>query len=305
MTDGYDIIGDVHGHADQLEALLGRLGYRRTDGAHRHPSRQAVFVGDLVDRGPDQPRVLEVVRSMVDAGTAQITLGNHELNAIAWATPNADGSGHAREHTLKNRQQHAAFLAQVGEGSADHRSWIDWFRTLPLWLDLGDVRIVHACWDPRSMDVLGGPTLTDEMVTAEKGSGLYEAIEVVLKGPEVDLGGRCYVDKGGHRRTKARFRWWDPNAKTLATGAEIPSDSLACDDAPFGPLSHDPLPPDLPRLPEGSPVLYGHYWRRGTPTVDGPRTACLDWSIAAGGPLVAYRWTGEDELATPNLIAAT
>ena len=54
MTDGYDIIGDIHGHADQLEALLSELGYRPSGGAHRHPHRQAVFVGDLIDRGPAQ-----------------------------------------------------------------------------------------------------------------------------------------------------------------------------------------------------------------------------------------------------------
>lgn len=303
MTDGYDIIGDVHGHAAELEALLEKLGYRESDGAHRHPSRTAVFVGDLVDRGPDQMRVLEIVRSMVDAGTAQITLGNHEFNAIAWATPRPDGSGHCREHRVKNRRQHEAFLAQVGEDSSTHRSWIGWFRTLPLWLDLGGVRVVHACWDPLSMDVLGGPTLTDEMVTAEKGSDLYEAIEIVLKGPEVDLGGLCYLDKGGHKRTKARFRWWNPNTTTLASGAEIPSNSLACDKTPFGELPDTELPRELPRIPEGAPVLYGHYWRSGTPTVDSPKTACLDWSVAAGGPLVAYRWSGEIELANANLIS--
>ena len=49
---GYDIIGDIHGHADKLEAMLRTLGYRRTAGAWRHPDRQAIFVGDFVDRGP-------------------------------------------------------------------------------------------------------------------------------------------------------------------------------------------------------------------------------------------------------------
>lgn len=304
MTDGYDIIGDVHGHGSQLEGLLAKLGYRVSGGAHRHPTRMAVFVGDLIDRGPEQVRVLEIVRSMVEAGTAQMTLGNHEFNAIAWATARPDGSGHHREHSAKNRKQHEEFLAQVVEDSPTHRSWIDWFRTLPLWLDLGGVRVVHACWDPRSMAVLRGPTLTDEVVAAEKGSDLYEAIEIVLKGPEVDLGGLCYLDKAEHQRTKARFRWWDPNATTLASGAEIPSGSLACNGTPFGEMPETELPSDLPGIPEGAPVLYGHYWRSGTPTVDSPKTACLDWSVAAGGPLVAYRWSGEEGLDDERLIAA-
>ena len=48
----YDIIGDVHGHADALSDLLGRMGYVQSRGAFRHPSRTAVFVGNLIDRGP-------------------------------------------------------------------------------------------------------------------------------------------------------------------------------------------------------------------------------------------------------------
>ncbi|RYG77434.1 MAG: metallophosphatase, partial [Alphaproteobacteria bacterium] len=61
-----DIIGDIHGHADRLEGLLLKLGYRQSGGAWRHPQRTAVFVGDLVDRGSQQRRTLETVRAMVE-----------------------------------------------------------------------------------------------------------------------------------------------------------------------------------------------------------------------------------------------
>ena len=50
----YDVIGDIHGHADQLEALLAKLEYTCTDGAWQHPQRTAVFLGDFIDRGPRQ-----------------------------------------------------------------------------------------------------------------------------------------------------------------------------------------------------------------------------------------------------------
>ncbi|PRC53368.1 metallophosphatase, partial [Mycobacterium sp. ITM-2017-0098] len=80
---GYDIIGDVHGCATKLEALLVDLGYRddARNGAYRHPHRTAIFVGDLIDRGTEQLRVLEVAKAMADAGTAQVVMGNHEFNA--------------------------------------------------------------------------------------------------------------------------------------------------------------------------------------------------------------------------------
>ncbi|WP_329531862.1 polynucleotide kinase-phosphatase [Streptomyces sp. NBC_01450] len=75
LTGPFDIIGDIHGCASELETLLGKLGY--ADGAHPE-GRTAVFVGDLVDRGPDTPGVLRRVMSMVASGDALCVPGNHE-----------------------------------------------------------------------------------------------------------------------------------------------------------------------------------------------------------------------------------
>ncbi|MFC8128088.1 polynucleotide kinase-phosphatase [Streptomyces sp. NPDC057302] len=75
LTGPFDIIGDIHGCATELDTLLGKLGY--VDGAHPE-GRTAVFVGDLVDRGPDSPGVLRRVMSMVGEGNALCVPGNHE-----------------------------------------------------------------------------------------------------------------------------------------------------------------------------------------------------------------------------------
>ncbi|MFF8973085.1 polynucleotide kinase-phosphatase [Streptomyces sp. NPDC014995] len=75
LTGPFDIIGDIHGCASELESLLGKLGY--ADGVHPE-GRQAVFVGDLVDRGPDSPGVLRRVMAMVKSGNALCVPGNHE-----------------------------------------------------------------------------------------------------------------------------------------------------------------------------------------------------------------------------------
>ncbi|WP_326773681.1 polynucleotide kinase-phosphatase [Streptomyces sp. NBC_01445] len=75
LTGPFDIIGDIHGCAFELETLLTRLGY--ADGVHPE-GRTAVFVGDLVDRGPDSPGVLRRVMSMVKSGHALCVPGNHE-----------------------------------------------------------------------------------------------------------------------------------------------------------------------------------------------------------------------------------
>ncbi|GAT66122.1 polynucleotide kinase-phosphatase [Planomonospora sphaerica] len=79
LTGPFDIIGDVHGCRAELEALLRELGWQvGPDGATHPEGRIAVFVGDLVDRGPDTPGVLRLVMGMVAAGTALCVSGNHE-----------------------------------------------------------------------------------------------------------------------------------------------------------------------------------------------------------------------------------
>ncbi|WP_113699090.1 polynucleotide kinase-phosphatase [Nonomuraea lactucae] len=79
LTGPFDVIGDVHGCRAELEALLGRLGWR---GLAHPEGRTAVFVGDLVDRGPDTPGVLRLVMDMVEAGTAICVAGNHEQKLV-------------------------------------------------------------------------------------------------------------------------------------------------------------------------------------------------------------------------------
>ncbi len=75
----FDIIGDVHGCHEELVALLDRLGYDTTAHPVRHPSgRRALFLGDLVDRGPGTDRVLDLAMDMVDHGSAMCIMGNHE-----------------------------------------------------------------------------------------------------------------------------------------------------------------------------------------------------------------------------------
>ena len=71
-------------------------------------------LGDLIDRVPGQLRVLEVVKRMVDGGSAQIVMGNHDFNAIAYSIEDPAGSGDfLRKHTDKNRALHQAFLDEV------------------------------------------------------------------------------------------------------------------------------------------------------------------------------------------------
>jgi hypothetical protein len=306
----YDIIGDVHGHADKLKSLLGRLGYRESGGAWKHAQREAIFVGDFIDRGPRQLETLDIVRRMVDSGAAKALMGNHEFNAIAWYTEDPDHPGkHLRprdgEIGAKNAHQHRAFLEELGHRPDEYRRVIDWFYTLPVWLELPGLRVVHACWHAESMRALQpqlrpGNLLSEDLVisSSRRGTGDYKAVETVLKGLEVKLpAGRSFKDKDGHERDAMRVRWWDASAVTFkqagVTGGkdhELPDDPL-----PSHARMSDPRP---------EPVFFGHYWMTGTPAVQTPTAACVDYSAGRGGDLVAYRWDGEPALDSAKFVSA-
>lgn len=317
---GYDVIGDVHGQAGKLERLLALMGYVPCGRGYQAPQgRQAVFLGDLIDRGPGQIRVLEIVRAMVESGDALCIMGNHEFNAIAYVVDDPSSPGEALRPNrgdsakcLKNRQQHAEFLAQVGEGSKDHREWVEWFRSLPVCLDLGGIRAVHGCWDVGAVRLLAaaewhaGRPLTDELlyqvgrhVPREEESELVRARKLLTCGLELPLPqGQFILDKAGHQHSEVRIANWRDWADQLHEVALVPPGQEAQ-------LAGMDWPSELViSAIEGSPIFVGHHWFTGHPKIESPKLACLDWSAAKEGPLVAYRWDGEEELRNDNLVWA-
>ena len=314
----YDVIGDLHGQADKLEQLLHTLGYRDIRGAWRHPGRQAVFVGDYIDRGPAQLRCVDTVRRMVDAGSAQAILGNHELNAMAWHTPDANAPGeflrphHRQPWGDRNRRQHAAFLAEVEHAPARHAEVIDWFMTLPLWLELPGLHIVHACWHRPMIDWLRGQlrdgcclspdllphaTQRPAEISGAEPFTLFEAVETLTKGIEVQLPDtHSFKDKDGIERHNVRVRWWDPNTTNFRAAALMPeADRAALPELPLPAGARPPL--------ERTPVFFGHYWLTGTPAPLSASAACVDYSAGKGGALVAYRFSGETTLDAGHFVA--
>jgi hypothetical protein len=298
-TTGYDIIGDIHGHAHELKALLAGLGYGRHERGYRHPDRKALFVGDFVDRGPAIGEVIEIARAMVDAGDALAVMGNHEYNAIAFHTPRPDEPGEwFRPHSDKNLKQHHETLKQLSPSQLEEA--IAWFRTLPVAIDLGDLRVAHAAWQPRdivcinnALDSVG--RFTEEFLTTSElaGSELNKAIENVLKGPELRLpSGHFVVDKENHKRETVRIKWYEGGS-----GRTYREHHFGSDKAPDILIDANELTAVELYSPDASPVFVGHYWLTGTPMPLASNVACTDYSVAKGGKLVAYRWNGESVLS--------
>lgn len=114
-TGPFDIIGDVHGCFDELTALLGKLGYQVSGFDVRPPpGRKAVFVGDLVDRGPKITEVLRLVMAMTEAGTALCVPGNHEIRLLRKLRGKDVKLTHGLAETLEQLSaQPEAFRTQV------------------------------------------------------------------------------------------------------------------------------------------------------------------------------------------------
>jgi hypothetical protein len=291
-----DIIGDIHGYADKLTGLLKQLGYTH-NGQHFVPpaGHRALFIGDLIDRGPQQVATLEMVFAMLDADVADVVMGNHEYNALTFAMPNPENpERYLRSHNEVHVRQHEAFLAEVPFGSEAHQYWLQRFYELPLWLETDNACYVHACWDVDSMAVLK-PLLTTNNcltpkaveLTAQKHSAPYEALERVLKGVETALpDGLVMVDKDGAERTQVRVSWWldDLQSRTIHQIARAPSSGMAQ-------IPKDAMAANIDfALKTHKPVFVGHYWLTGNPEPLSIQVICTDYSAAVdSGYLTCYQ----------------
>lgn len=301
--EGYDIIGDVHGCALALERLLEKLGYRSQQGCYRHPHRQAIFVGDIVDRGPHIRQALQLVKQMVEAGAAECVMGNHEYNAIGYTTrvsadPSAD---YIRPHTARHNRAIAETLEQFTEYPQEWREYLEWFRTLPLFLELPGFRVVHACWDESLIDefkqTFGGNRVSEAFLqqSATRGTFAHRFMDRLTRGTDLPLpAGMTMYSREGYERRFFRTKFWARQPRIYR-------------DVVFQP---DPIPQALAEKPiagedaqnllyydeSAPPVFVGHYWLQGTPKPVAPNVACLDYSAVKYGRLVAYRYDGEKEL---------
>ena len=174
LFDGpLDIVGDVHGEIDALHSLLRHLGYDE-DGEHPD-GRRLVFVGDLTDRGPDSPAVVNLVQRLVESERAQCVLGNHDLNILLGHPKHDNGWFYGKEFVEDGK-----VVPQVLADESTRQQVLAFFRTLPIALERDDLRVVHACWN-------------DEMIqiarTSDDAAALYHQHHKLIEGsfPGLDL----------------------------------------------------------------------------------------------------------------------
>ena len=303
MNQHYDIIGDIHGHAATLKKLLYKLGYQSKRGVYSHPEgRKVVFLGDFLDRGPEILEVLRIARGMVDAGTALAILGNHEVNALRYHTTGPDNQP-LRSHNADKKGQHQATLDQLADPHpAEWCQWMRWLSRLPLSLDLGGLRVVHAAWDDVAVaEMKTVKCLEGKMLAAYslKNSPAHDTISKLINGPEAILPqGVSFSAADRTRRNEIRVKWWlDLNGATYREAVFPASDDIPDIKMPTSDCREYPM--DAP------PVFFGHYAiRDNAPKPLRHNVACLDYGMGKGGFLCAYRWEGEQEIREEKFITA-
>lgn len=298
---GYDIIGDVHGCGQALEELLKNMGYSKRQGVYQCPNRQVIFVGDIVDRGPHIREALSIVYDMVMAGHAQLVMGNHEYNVYCHATTHPEKNAYLRDHNPHNDRLVSETFEQFANHKHDLTTFLEWFSGLPLFLDMGRFKVVHACWDhfyireylKRYKTHCVSPEIIVESSDTDSFVGMI--LDRLLRGTDIRLPDEKVIrSRDGFERSFFRAKFWADNPKTYS-------------DVVFQP---DPLPNELldrelseeekMRLtlyPEDEvPVFFGHYWLQGKPTPIKHNICCLDYSAVKYGRLVAYRLDAEPDL---------
>ena len=261
LFDGpIDIVGDVHGEFAALDRLMTALGY---DDAGRHPvGRRLVFVGDLTDRGPDSPAVLDRVAAMVGAGRAQCIVGNHELNLLRdvpkhgngwWVAPGVLGR-----------------LPAVPVDPLSKARFTEFVGGLPIALKRDDLRVVHACWAKQAIDALRRREAEDIDVLGlyrlyvadyeRRWSTAEEAAALEAEAAGIDLEDEATPPPLLPRLAKRDAQYQTSNAVTVLTsGVEAPTAK------PFwagGKWRMVERVKWWQRYDDPVPVVIGHYWRR-------------------------------------------
>ena len=301
----YDIIGDIHGYAQPLKNLLKEMGYKKTDGSYSHPERKVIFAGDFLNRGPQIRKTVRIVRSMVENGNALAILGNHEINAIIAGINDKNGNPLVKP-PMKNFISVLKTVDAFSKHEDEWKSHLKWMRTLPLFLEMDGIRVIHACWNEEAVAYVKNnipegkiPKKVFRKIYKHPDSELAENIWHITKGLQIQMPGDLKIinNKGVSPRS-FRMKWWDsPNGKTFK---EISFESKY--ERPPYTVPVEILPQFEP-YPENAPIVFfGHYCRHSGPFIIRPNVCCVDSCVTGTKVLTAYRWKGEKELRETNLI---
>ncbi len=303
----YDIIGDVHGHATLLKNLLNTLGYSKTKSGFIHPERKAVFVGDFVNRGPEIRQTLQIIREMTDLGSAIAILGNHEINLLLYSLKR-DKKGPLLSVRGKRYDSVAETTLQFKNYGEEWKEYRKWLRSLPLFYESDGMRVVHACWKDKNIQLIREELVSEKIpksvlrnLVLDSQSPLSQAILQTTRGIHLIMPPNLRIyDSRRRKHHLFRIKWWiRPDGMTFRKYAFESKFRL-----PDYTIPPEIYPEAAPYLQEAPPLFIGHYCRGNGPYVVRDNICCVDACVTGKKRLAAYRWDGESELLAEKLVFA-
>jgi hypothetical protein len=197
-------------------------------------------------------------------------------------------------------------INQFAEYQEEWKSHRKWMSELPLYLDLGEIRIVHACWSESAIELIkiaesegkSRNSIFRKMYKKPK-SPVSKSVLKLTKGIDYKMPGDLkIINNKGVSPQSFRMRWWeDPAGKTFE---EMSFDSKFV--LPQYEIPKQIAPQNTP-YPEDAPIVFfGHYCRHEGPFIIKPNLCCVDSCVAGTRTLTAYRWNGEKVLDLNNLV---
>lgn len=300
----YDIIGDIHGHYDLLVRMLNELGYKKTVKGYCCDGRKVIFTGDYINRGPKIRETVKLIREMVENGNALAILGNHELNAILYFTLDKLGK-YYRRHLSRLKLPLLKTLDEYSKYPDELIESVKWFRHLPFYLDLNQIRVVHGGWNDKHIQTvqkyMAGEIKIKKSFLKEyiANTELNIAVNELMKGIELQLPNDLILkDNKGISRRVFRIKWWESaEGKTFkdvsfSNRFNLPEYTIPKEIVPLIENYSEELPP----------VFFGHYCLEKQDLIIKNNLCCVDRCVVRSQTLSAYRWNGETTLLPENLV---
>ncbi len=288
-----DFIGDIHGHYQKFESLLEKLGYTYSDTlkSYKHPDdRKIVVLGDFINVGMQNKQVLQCLYQMHQQGQAYIIAGNHEYFLLL-----------LHNKTLQNKSTLWYYLKrdyyplydEFKNNEAQLYFYLDWMATLPLYLDFGSVKAIHALWDEDAVQSIKNYNHAGLLIEAiNENHQLKDNVNRLIMGMTYK-----YNQTDSKKPVYFRYMWWNAENNLPVSQLFMHKWAVFSDDISS---QVDTSSYKIKKTPDI--VFFGHYNLIGFPYITAPTKCCLDFGGAKGGYLTAYRWDDNHTLHEQNLV---
>jgi len=289
-----DFVGDIHAGYEKFTGLLKKLGYKKRRGVFSHPeNRHICFLGDIINIGSDNLKVLKIIRDMCDKGNATCICGNHEFAIYRYWMQNPDFF--ASRILPKNFEIYIPLLTEL-KTKIRFNEIMEWIGGLPVVKVQPEFVAVHAYWNDEYEKKLSG--LNQKELTAnvaaliidEKNNPLKNIVFNLIYGKRMALADPL----NPFRSIPYRYAWWNTHKESKCNDVVI---SRNKEKIPNAMVAKDYLTPDTQR-----PVFFGHYWLKTKPYLTHPYYCCLDFGGAKGGYLTAYHFDENTILCDKSLV---